>query len=81
MKFGFAVRRSSSDVLAMTTELTKNGVDVIDLTGADVIDGKTKEAIDQLYVVICRASRYKYRRLKRKNERKVYYMEGVKVLA
>lgn len=81
MKFGFAVRRSSSDVVAMTTELTKNGVDAIDVTGADVINGKTKETIDQLYVVICRASRYKYRRLKRKNERKVYYMEGVKVLA
>ena len=81
MKFGFAVKRSSLDLVTTTDELTKNGVDVIDLTGAEVINGKTKEVTDKVYVIICRASRVKYRRLKRESERRVFYMGGVKVLA
>ena len=81
MKFGFAVKRSSLDLVTMTDELTKNGVDVVDLTGAEVINSKTKEVTDKVYVIICRASRVKYRRLKRESERRVFYMGGVKVLA
>jgi len=81
VKFGFAVKRSSLDLVTTTDELTKNGVDVVDLTGAEVINSKTKEVTDKVYVIICRASRVKYRRLKRESERRVFYMGGVKVLA
>jgi len=81
VKFGFAVKRSSLDLVATTDELTKNGVDVVDLTGAEVINSKTKEVTDKVYVIICRASRVKYRRLKRESERRIFYMGGVKVLA
>ena len=81
MKFRFAVKRSSLDLVTTTDELTKNGVDVVDLTGAEVINSKTNEVTDKVYVIICRASRVKYRRLKRESERRVFYMGGVKVLA
>jgi len=81
VKFRFAVKRSSLDLVTTTDELTKNGVDVVDLTGAEVINSKTNEVTDKVYVIICRASRVKYRRLKRESERRVFYMGGVKVLA